>query len=217
MILSKGTILMNTLWKTTINFVAIALATAITSNGCSSPEKEDREFHTSGSREADQRAEQRIAKVQQLRGEGGDEADAKRMLPLFDRLGGEKGVAAIVDDFVSRALADPRVNWERKGIERGGVLGIGGKPVEWDASEANVAQLKKHLVQFIAVATGGRAHYDGRDMKVAHAGMKITNAEFDAALGDLKVSLDRLGVAIDEQKELLAIVESTRPQIVEER
>jgi hemoglobin len=189
--------------------------------GCGNGQHADRDFHTSGSREADQRAEQRIAKVQQLRGEGekgkttitGENAKPS----LFERLGGETGVRAIMDDWVKRALADPRVNWERKGIKQGGVLGIGGKEAEWKPSPRNVEQLAKHLTQFVATATGGPAHYDGRDMKSSHASMKITNAEFDAAVGDLKASLDAARIAIDEQKELLAIIESTRPQIVTER
>ena len=54
-------------------------------------------------------------------------------------------------------------------------------------------------------------------MRPAHAGLHIGNPEFDAALGDLKASLDKLQVPNKEQKELLAIIESTRPQIVEER
>src|SRR6476661_3676423 len=73
----------------------------------------DKDYHTSGSREADQRAEQRVAHDQQIRGKGtgqdDDKKDVKR--PLYDRLGGEKGVAAIVDDFVNRMLNDPRVNF----------------------------------------------------------------------------------------------------------
>ena len=44
--------------------------------------------------------------------------------------------------------------------------------------------------------------------------MRITNPEFDAAVGDLKATLDKLQIPNTEQKELLAIVESTRPQIV---
>jgi hypothetical protein len=28
----------------------------------------------------------------------------------------------IVEDFTARALADPRVNWERKGVKRGGTV-----------------------------------------------------------------------------------------------
>ena len=47
--------------------------------------------------------------------------------------------------------------------------------------------------------------------------MHISNPEFDAAVGDLKASLDVLKIPNKEQKELLAIVESTRPQIVTKR
>jgi hemoglobin len=54
-------------------------------------------------------------------------------------------------------------------------------------------------------------------MKQVHKGMAITNAEFDAAVGDLKATLDKLGVGTDEQKELLAVIESTRPQVAEQR
>jgi hemoglobin len=122
---------------------------------------------------------------------------------------------AIVDDFVNRALADPRVNWERKGV-RGGTF-IHAKSVTWNASPENVAQLKKHIVQFLSIATGGPSFYDGKDMKSAHNGLRITNAEFDAAVGDLKAALDTLGIANKEQKELLSIIESTRPEVAEQR
>ena len=54
-------------------------------------------------------------------------------------------------------------------------------------------------------------------MKSTHAAMHIGNPEFDAALGDLKASLDRLQIPNKEQKELLSIIESTRPQIVTAR
>jgi len=43
-------------------------------------------------------------------------------LALFDRLGAEPGVSNIVADFVPRALQDPRVNWQRKGVEAGRLL-----------------------------------------------------------------------------------------------
>ncbi len=64
---------------------------------------------------------------------------------------------------------------------------------------------------------GGPAHYDGKDIKPTHAGMSIGNPEFDAVVGDLKASLDKLQVPNKEQKELLAIIESTRPQIVTQK
>src|SRR5882724_10724028 len=89
--------------------------------GCGSQKQEQRGFFTSGSREADQRADQRMASVEQLRSGDGLLKPADTQKPLYDRLGGEKGIIAIVDDFVTRALADPRVNWERKGVKRGGL------------------------------------------------------------------------------------------------
>jgi len=186
--------------------------------GCASEQAtKAKDYHTSGNREADQRAEQYIAKDQAIRGEAatGDQSDVKPT--LYVRLGGEEGLKAIVSDWVDRALADPRVNWKRLGVTSGGVLGVGAKSETWTPTPATIEQLKKHIVQFLSLAAGGPVHYDGRDMTNAHKGMQITNDEFGAAIGDLNYSLDAHKVAIDEKKELIAIVESTRPQIVEER
>jgi len=114
-------------------------------------------------------------------------------------------------------LADPRINWERKGVTRGGLSLKRNQPVTWNPTPENVANLKKHLKQFISLATGGPTDYDGRPMKEAHSGMHISNPEFDATIGDMKATLDKLQVPNDEQKELLAILESTRPQVAEQR
>src|SRR3954468_10480276 len=80
--------------------------------GCDNPEKKQPEFHTSGSRQGDQRAEQQVAKVQQLRGEGvsdsgkkksgSDESKSDVNKSLFERLGGEPGIGLIVEDWVNR-------------------------------------------------------------------------------------------------------------------
>ena len=208
--------------------LALALA------GChTKPTAQHKDFFTSGSKEADQRASQRMAKSEQLEGSGegagekgkkkasksggtNQAAVAENKLSLYDRLGSEKGLTAIVDDFTPRLLQDPRVNWQRQNVKHG--LLTGNKTtVEWTNSPANVAALKKHLVQFLTSATGGPAHYEGKEMKAAHSDMGITNPEFDAAVGDIKASLDKLQVPNKEQKELLAIIESTRPQVVTKR
>lgn len=190
--------------------------------GCGSEQRtNDRGFFTSGSREADQRADQRMALTKQARESDNKNPLGKALAPeppksLYDRLGGEKGVNAIVNDWIDRALADPLVNWERKGVKKGGVIKRT-KSVEWSATPENVQQLKKHIVQFISISTGGPSFYDGRDMKEAHAGLHISNAEFDAAIGVLKASMDKLQLADKEQREMLAIVESSRTQVVQER
>jgi hemoglobin len=212
--------------------------------GAGPAKKGNTNFFTSGSREADQRASQRMAQAEQLTGSGegagekgvkkaepaGGTADgsaqsgatnrpaqAKGKLALFDRLGGEAGISNIVADFTPRVLDDPRVNWARQGHKRGGFSLHRQQPVTWEATPENVALLKKHLIEFLALATGGPAGYTGKQVEPVHAGMGISNPEFDAVIGDLKASLDKLQIPNMEQKELLAIVESTRPQIVTKR
>ena len=123
---------------------------------------------------------------------------------LYERLGGEAAIKAVVDDFVGRAAANPKVNFTRKGTS-----------AEWSATPENVARLKKHLVQFISMATGGPHKYEGRAMKPVHAGMAITEAEFGALAGDLIASLDMFKVPQKEKDELIAIVGSTKKDIVE--
>ena len=219
----------NSFYTLTLLFVFAAAAIGCRSGG---GEKQKEGFFTSGSREADQRASQRMAKEQQLAGgkeeqtkkakpdaagaPGGTPAQAEGKQTLFERLGGEQGITAIVDDFTKRVLEDPRVNWDRKNIKRGGIFGRN-ESAAWHATPQNVGNLKKHLVQFLSLASGGPATYDGKDIKAVHAGMQIANPEFDAAVGDLKAALDKMRIPDREQKELLAIIESTRPQIVTER
>jgi len=109
------------------------------------------------------------------------------------------------------------VNWVREGVTRGGLSFRRGQSESWKQTPENVALLKKHLAEFLALATGGPAKYTGRQIEAVHGDMHISNPEFDAVMGDLKASLDKLQVPNMEQKELLAIVESTRPQIVTKR
>jgi hemoglobin len=225
----------------TLALLTLALTLAAGCGG-GKPTKQSTDFFTSGSREADQRASQRMAQSEQLSGtgEGAGEknvkkavappatndapadatnqaAQAKGKLALYDRLGAEAGISNIVADFTPRVLQDPRVNWDRKGVKQGGFSIHSGKSVTWNATPENVMLLQMHLVQFLILATGGPAHYEGKEIKSTHADMHISNPEFDAVLGDLKASLDKLRLPNTEQKELLAIVESTRPLIVSER
>jgi hemoglobin len=214
--------------------LAVGVAGLFAGCGAGGKAKKNNDFFTSGSREADQRASQRMAKAEQLSnsGEGAGEKEKKKSVneaagankegekapgkvSLFERLGGEAGLTKIVEDFTPRALQDPRVNWNRSDVKTGSFLHK--QSVTWNPTAQNVAALKKHLVEFFALATGGPAQYTGREIQSVHAGMKISNPEFDAAVGDLKASLDRLQIPNQEQKELLAIVESTRPQIVTQR
>ncbi len=121
--------------------------------------------------------------------------------PLWDRLGGEPAVKAVVHDFVALAATDPKVDFFR-----------GGK---YTVDAAGVANLEKLLVELISAVSGGPLKYTGRDMKSSHAGMAITNAQFDALAGDLIAVLKKYKVPQKEMDELVGAVASTRKDIVE--
>ena len=184
-----------------MRWMALAFLVLVFS-GCAGTEDESSPA-SSGNPEADRRAEQRMGNTK-------DKAKAERT--LYERLGGEAGIRAIVDDVTERAANDPRVNFSRANVQ--GTF-FGGSPKAWDPSPANVARFKDHMVQFISLAAGGPTKYTGRDIGPVHKGMRITNNEFDAFVGDLKATMDRLNIAAREQRDLLAIVETTRKQIVE--
>ena len=139
---------------------------------------------------------------------GGDKDDdqyTKQADPnsLYARLGGHKAIVAVVNDFVPLAAGDPAVNFTRKGHPNS----------SWQPTDENVALLKKRLVQFIAMATGGPEKYEGRAMDTVHTGMQISDSEFNAIAGDLKKALDKNNVPQNLQDELIKVVASVKDQI----
>jgi hemoglobin len=120
---------------------------------------------------------------------------------LWERLGGEKKVRQVVDDFVATVAIDPKVDFSR------------GSKYKLDAK--GVEHLKQTLVEFIGEASGGPLRYSGRDMKTVHKGMGITDAEFDATAAHLKMALVKNGAAADDIAAVMKAVEGTRKDIVE--
>jgi hemoglobin len=116
-------------------------------------------------------------------------------MSLYDRLGGEAAIKAVVDEFVANVAADTRIN-------------------KW-FENANIDRLKGHLVDQIGQASGGPQVYTGRDMKTAHAGMGIDGPAFDALVEDLVKALDKFAVPEQEKNELLAVLGPMRSDIVE--
>ncbi len=130
-----------------------------------------------------------------------DELYAATMVqkPLWDRLGGEPAVRAVIHDFVARAATNPKVDFTRGG-----------------QFQVDVPKLEQLLVELVSATTGGPIAYTGRDMKSSHEGMKITEAQFGALAGDLIAVLKKYNVPQRETDELIAIVASTQPDIVED-
>jgi len=119
---------------------------------------------------------------------------------LYDRLGGAYAIATVVDDFIERLLVNDTLN---------------ANPAIKEARErVPKAGLKFHVATLVCQVTGGPCKYVGRDMKTSHAHLNIGPAEWDAMVVDFRKTLDKFKVPAAEQGELIAIVGSTRPEIV---
>jgi hemoglobin len=116
------------------------------------------------------------------------------------RLGGAYPIAVVVDDFIERLFvndtlnANPAVNEARRRVPKQG--------------------LKFHVATLVCQVTGGPCRYVGRDMKAAHAHLSITEREWQVMLAEFRMTLDKFAVPAAEQGELVAIVNSTKPDIV---
>ena len=116
---------------------------------------------------------------------------------LYKRLGGREGIALVVGDFVTNMTGDSRVNARFK-----------------DMKGPEVEKLKSNLADQICDATGGPCSYLGRDMKTAHKGMKITEAEWSATVENLSKALDTNKVDPKNKSELLGLLAPMKADIV---
>ncbi len=117
---------------------------------------------------------------------------------LYERLGGEPAITAVVDQFIANVLADERIN---KRFAR--------------TTGERAQRFRTNLINQIGEATGGPQKYTGLSMKAAHAGMGITTAEFNALVEDLVAALNKFNVPEKEKSELLAILAPMQKDIVE--
>ena len=103
---------------------------------------------------------------------------------LYQQLGAQPGLVKLVDDFMVRLLADPRMN-----------------PFFKDVDQAHV---KAELVTQFCEVSGGPCRRKGPDMKKAHAGMDINKNNFNALVEVLQQAMDAQGIAFTTQNKLLA-------------
>jgi len=118
---------------------------------------------------------------------------------LYTRLGGKKAITAVVDEFVNNCAGDSRIN-------------------KFFADTAKdpkrLKKFKGNLVDQICQASGGPCKYKGKDMKTAHKGMGITDADFNALVEDLVKALDKFKVGATEKNELLGALGPMKGDIV---
>ncbi len=128
-------------------------------------------------------------------------APAKRAMSqatLYERLGGYDAVSAVVDVFAQKLFDDPVVGKRFFGMS--------------DDSREGFRQKNKNLV---CAVTGGPCKIISRSAKTTHGGLGIKASEFNIVVGHLVSTLDEFKVPAREKKELLAIIGTLRPDIVE--
>jgi hemoglobin len=119
---------------------------------------------------------------------------------LYERLGGYDAIAAVTDDFLQRLVTDKQLQRFFVGF-----------------STDSKQRIRQHTVDFLCKATGGPCVYHGRDMKTAHAGSGITQADWDISVKHLEATLDKFKVPQRERQEVLKAIASTHGDIVEKK
>jgi len=115
-------------------------------------------------------------------------------MTIYDSIGGAPALAAAVDDFYTRLLADPRLAGYFAG--------------------ADLRQLKSHQRAFLAAALGGPQLYQGRDLGAAHAHLAITEEDFDGVVAHLVDTLVGLSVPDETIEQIGALLAPLREAIV---
>jgi len=116
---------------------------------------------------------------------------------LYKRLGGYDALAAVTDDFLERMASDPQLSRFLTGH-----------------NTDSLRRIREHIVDFLCQATGGPCAYHGQDMKTAHAGLKISEEDWQASVKDLTATLDKFKVPAQEKSEVLAAVSNLKNDIV---
>ena len=117
---------------------------------------------------------------------------------LYQRLGGYDAVAAVADHLLARLMADEQLGrfWQHRG-------------------EDGIRREKQLLIDFLCHNAGGPMYYTGRNMTVAHRGMRISESDWQRFIAHLRSTLDHFDLPDAERDDVLAFVESTKAEIVE--
>ena len=116
---------------------------------------------------------------------------------LYQRLGGYDALAAVSDDFLGRLASDPQMGRFFVGL-----------------STDSKVKVRQHIVDFLCVATGGPCKYMGRDMKTAHTGLGITEADWTQMVKLLGQTFDKFSVPEKERADVVGAVAGLKADIV---
>jgi hemoglobin len=114
---------------------------------------------------------------------------------LYEKLGEETSISAVVGDFYERVLADETLAPFFEGVD--------------------MSSLRRHQASFLSAATGGPKAYTGPDLAEAHANRGIGDGNFDRVVEHLIGALSKAGVAETTIDETVAALSPLRGVIVD--
>ena len=129
---------------------------------------------------------------------GETQAQQSQNKTLYQRLGGYDAIAAVTDDFMARLGGDPQFTRFFGGV-----------------SADSQKRLRQLIVDLLCQSSGGPCYYTGRTMKQSHAGLKINEDDWAKSAAHLGASMDQFKVPAREKNEVLALVTTLKPDIVE--
>jgi len=117
---------------------------------------------------------------------------------LYERLGAYDGISTFSNDLLPRLQADPQLGrfWQNRGDD-------------------GIEREKQLLIDFICASAGGPMYYTGRNMKLSHLGMGITESDWSVFLGHAGDTLAALSVPQQECDDVVAFVLSLKDDIVD--
>lgn len=119
-------------------------------------------------------------------------------LSLYERLGAYDGITAFADDLLPRLQTDPQLGrfWQNRGDD-------------------GIEREKQLLIDYLCSSAGGPIYYTGRDMKLTHQGMGITESDWTVFLGHASKTMVALKVPQQECDDVVAFVLSLKDDIVD--
>ena len=117
---------------------------------------------------------------------------------LYERLGGYDGITEFVNNLLPRLQSDSQLGrfWENRG-------------------EDGIAREKQLLIDYLCTNAGGSVYYTGRDMKVSHKGMKISQSDWEMFFKHAGAAMETLKIPQQECDDVVAFVSGLKDDIVE--
>lgn len=120
--------------------------------------------------------------------------NAAREASLYEKLGGKAAIDAAVEAFYVKVLADARVKDFFENI--------------------NMGKQRRKQKEFLSAALGRPIPWTGRDMRTAHADVKLEEKHFNAIAENLTATLKDLKISDELIAQVMAVVATTKDDVL---